>query len=92
MLGFNRTKPELVLEEWRAAEQDGRNQGDGDGDDGVRRPTPIISQNVTITLSEDGKYQVTGALFTIQFHGLLHEPANAQESDFVYTRGLEAIC
>lgn len=88
VLGFNRTKPVLVLEEWRAAEQDGGNQGgdDGDGEDDVRRPTPIKSQMVTITSSEEGEYQVTGAPFTIRFRDLfLREPANAQESDFVYT-------
>ena len=41
---------------------------------------------VTITLSEEGEYQVTGVPFAIQFRDIfLCEPANAQESDFVYT-------
>lgn len=80
----------LVLEEWRAAEQDGRNQGDGDSDDYVRWLTQIESQIVIITLSE-GEYQIVEALFTLRFCDLfLCEPANAQE-DCVYYRVLGAI-
>ncbi|ODM16822.1 hypothetical protein SI65_07787 [Aspergillus cristatus] len=80
VLGVNRTKPELVLEEWRAAKQDGDNQDYGDDD--TQMPTPIESQMVAMALSEKGSIELLGYRLPYDF---MITPANAQEGDFVYT-------
>ena len=76
VIGINRTKPELVVEEeWRVCTED------KDGVSGA-----VKTQEVNMKLDQDGLCQVTGAPFTVRFHDLfLRGPTNEQEEDFVYT-------
>jgi len=83
VFGFNSTKPKLMPEVWTAAEQEGNNKNDCDDDS--QRPTRS-SLRWRLVLSGKEVYQITGAPFTIRFRDLfLREPANAQESNLVYT-------
>lgn len=80
VIGVNRVRPEVVVEEWRA---------DTDGDKGNMtsngRSGAIRTQEVSMKLDEEGVCQVTGAPFTVRFHDLfLRDPANADEGNLVY--------